>query len=387
MYLPKNCNLPEGKVCKLKKAIYGLKTAPKCWYEKFQDFMFSQGFVKSENDHCLYFKDSKDFKIFVLIYVDDLVITGSDDKQIDDFKCEMKNTFKMKDCGPISYYLGLSICQDLNEGIVTLDQGNYLENVLKRFDMFNCKSISTPMDNNFDYESLIKAKSENADVENRCRKLIGCIMYAMLGSRPDLCNSISILSRYQHYASDKLFLFLKRVLHYIKGTVDLNVVYRKSLNSELLKGFVDADWGGDTINRKSTTGYCFQIYDCTVSWCSKQQTCIALSSTEAEYIALSMCVSEACWFRNLLVELNFKSCENFVVPLYEDNQSAIRIGKSCEQPKRLKHINVKYHFVQEKVRDGTVSIIYIPSSEQVADLLTKPLGKVLFEKFRKIMFG
>ncbi len=128
------------------------------------------------------------------------------------------------------------------------------------------------------------------------------------------------------------------------------------------------------------------VFNCTISWCSKQQTCVALSSTEAEYIALRLCVSEACWVRNLLIELNVNSSD-FVVLLYEDNQSAIRISKSCEQPKRLKHINVKYNFVQEKVKDGTVLINYIPSTEQIADLLTKPLGKVLFEKFRKLMLG
>ena len=208
----------------------------------------------------------------------------------------------------------------------------------------------------------------------------------MLGSRPDLCNSIRIPSRYQDYASGKLLLFLKRVLRYIKGTFNLKLIYRKSLNSEFVRGFVNADWGGDVINRKSTTVYCFQIYDCTVSWCSKQQACVALSSTEAEYIALSQCVSEAYWLYNLLAEINTNGCKNFVIPLHEDNQSAIRMSKSCEQPKRLKHIDVKYHFVQEKVKDGIVHVIYIPSTELVADLLTKPLGKVLFEKFRNIMF-
>lgn len=252
--------------------------------------------------------------------------------------------------------------------------------------MFECKSVYTPMDCNFDYECLIKEKCQNKEVENKCRKLIGCIMYAMLGSRPDLCNSISILSRYQNYASEKLLLCLKRVLRYIKSTIDLKLTYKRNINAEFVKSFVDADWGGDTITRKSTTGFCFQIYNNTISWCSKRQTCVALSSTEAEYIALSHCISEACWLKNLLIELNVNS-KNFVISIYEDNQSAIRISKSCEQPKRLKHINVKYHFVQEKVKDGTVLIIYISSNEQVADLLTKPLGKILFKKFRDIMFG
>lgn len=386
MYLPENCNLPSGKVCKLKKAIYGLKRAPKYWYEKFHDFMLSQKFVKSDNDHCLYFRITETSKLYLLIFVDDLVLTGSDSKQIDDLKSEMNKNFKMKDLGPVSYYLGISISQNTSEGILTLDQSNYLENVLKRFNMFDCKVISTPMDNKFDYNSLSKEKFDNS-CETVCRQIIGCVMYAMLGSRPDLCNSISILSRYQNYGNYELLVLLKRVLRYIKGTIDLKLVYRKNSNSELVRGFVDADWGGDGITRKSTTGYCFQIYDCSVIWCSKQQTCVALSSTEAEYIALSQSVVEACWLHNLLLEMKVRSCENLVIPIYEDNQSAIRIGKSCEQPKRLKHINVKYHFVQEKVKDKTVSILFLPSSEQIADLLTKPLGRVLFEKFRKLMVG
>lgn len=387
MYLPDNCNLPEGKVCQLKKAIYGLKRAPKYWNEKFHEFMSTQNFIKSENDHCLYFRITDQFKIYVLIYVDDLIITGSNVKEIDNLKVEMMKNFKMKDLGLISYYLGISVNQNLLENTVTLSQSNYLENVLKRFDMYECKNVSTPMDNNFNYDDLLKEKSESLEIENKCRKLIGCIMYAMLGSRPDLCNSISILSRYQNYASNDLLLCLKRVLRYIKGTIDLKLVYKKNLNSELIKGFVDADWGGDTITRKSTTGYCFQIFDCTVSWCSKQQSCVALSSTEAEYIALSQCVSEACWFKNLLIELNILNDKNESVLLYEDNQSAIRVSKSCEQPKRLKHINIKYHFIQEKVRDGVVKIMYLPSNKQIADILTKPLGKIMFEKFKNLIFG
>lgn len=197
----------------------------------------------------------------------------------------------------------------------------YLENVLLKFGMTDCKPISTPVDNNFDYEALKNHKSEFSDIENKCRQIIGCIMYAMLGTRPDLCSSISLLSRYQNCATEKLLTSLKRVLRYIKGTLELKLVYNdKSKN--IITGYADADWGGDTTDRKSTSGFCLYVFGNIVSWNLKKQSTVAISTIEAEIIALSFCTSEICWLRNLLLEL--KLVKTFKAIIYEDNQSAIR---------------------------------------------------------------
>ena len=386
MTLPSNCNLPENKICKLNRAIYGLKKAPKLWYQRFDEYMMENGFKKSKNDYCLYTKFEGKDKLYVLIFVDDLIITGSNHVQVEVFKKLLSEKFKMKDLGNISYYLGITVTQDLEKGILTLCQENYLTDVLERFGMLDCRPINTPLDVNFNQNLLNRKCSESMKLETKCRQAIGCLMYAVLGTRPDLCASVNILSRFQNCASTELWNCIKRVMRYIKHTLDVKLTYCKNVNSVLIRGYVDADWGGSLLDRKSTTGFCFQIYGNTVAWSTKKQMCVALSSTEAEYIALCAGVIEACWFRQLFIDLKVGDDSDLSVVLFEDNQSAIRISKSCEQPKRLKHIDIKYHFVQEKVKDGTIEIQYINTANQVADILTKPLGRILFEKLRYRIF-
>lgn len=381
MYLPEGCKI-NGKVCKLNKAIYGLKKAPLYWYQKFNNFMASEGFDKNKCDNCLYFKMINNVTIYVIIFVDDILISGSCVKEIEKLKLNLNRCFKMKDLGLLNYFLGISVEQNVKNNMITLSQKQYLENILIRFGMSDCKPISTPMDCNFDYGSLKSDKSDSIDIENKCRQIIGCIMYAMLGTRPDLCSSISLLSRYQNCASEKLLIALKRVLRYIRGTLELKLVY-KCKSSSVISGYADADWGGDTTDRKSTSGFCLYVYGNIISWNSKKQSTVAISTTEAEIIALSLCISEVCWLRNLLLEL--KLIKELKVVIYEDNQSAIRSCSSHEQLKRIKHLDIKYHFAKDKINENIIEIKYIPSNEQIADVLTKPLNKVTFEKLRGFM--
>lgn len=292
----------------------------------------------------------------------------------------------MKDSGLLTDYLGLEIVQDTENSKITVTQKKYLLSVLKRFNMQDCYPVDTPMDKNFDYTLLLKVKSESPMLENLCRQIIGCMMYAMLGSRPDLCCSISILSRYQSCASTDLLNCLKRVLRYIKGTLDLKLCFKKSNCPILIKGYADADWAGDQTDRKSTSGFCFKLFNSTISWNSRKQLCTSCSSTEAEYIALSECTSEACWLRGFLIEMCVID-KNYTIPILEDNQSAIKIVKSIEQPKGLKHLDVKYHFIKEKYQEGIIKIEYIPSAEQIADIFTKPLNRQIFTNLRNMLLG
>lgn len=200
------------------------------------------------------------------------------------------------------------------------------------------------------------------------------LLYVVSGSRP-----VSLLAHFQGTASIALFKTLKRVLRYIKGTIDYKLVYRNESNN-ILMGYADADWGGDCRDRKSTSGYCFKLFGCTVSWSSKKQLCVALSSTEAEYIALSTAVSEACWLGSLLLDFDLFLVVHPIV-IFEDNQSTIKVAKNPENHKRLKHIDIKYHFIRDKVSEGIVKIDYLKTDDQVADMFTKPLCKASLCKF------
>lgn len=246
----------------------------------------------------------------------------------------------MKDLGLLNYFLGISIKQNLEKGIIVLSQRQYLENVLKKFNMFEFKPIATPMDCKLNYDCLKRDESESYDIENKCRQMIGCIMYSMLCTRTDLCSSISLLSRFQNCARENLLVALKRVLRYIKGTLNLFLVYKKNNIDTVVTGYADADWGSDTTDRKSTSGFCLFVFGNIISWNSKKQSTVAISTTEAEYIALSFCVSEACWLRNLLLEIKLIDLDTKVI-IYEDNQSAIRSSNSHEQLKRMKHLDIK----------------------------------------------
>uniref|UniRef100_A0A1Y1LCN3 Endonuclease n=1 Tax=Photinus pyralis TaxID=7054 RepID=A0A1Y1LCN3_PHOPY len=374
--------LPEGlesnySVGKLNKSIYGLKKSPKYWNDKFNSVMQDEGFCRSLNDYCLYIRIHDHKKLYILLYVDDLLIFGTDQKEVSELKVILNRNFKIRDLGFISNYLGINVKQHIEKGIVEISQEAYLREVLKRFQMYDCKPMSTPMEKNFKLEMSDKIPNEN--LVRQCRKLIGCLVYAVCGTRPDLCASLSYLSRYQSCANDELYKALKRVLRYIKATIDLKLVYKcKDLG---LLGYVDADWGGDCKDRKSTTGYFFKLCDCTVSWCSKKQPSVALSSTEAEYVALSMAVSEACWLSNLIADFKC-GLSNKPIEIFEDNQSAIKIAKNSESHSRLKHVDIRYHFVKDKVAEGLIKLSYIKTEDQAADMFTKPLGKELFCKFR-----
>ena len=379
--LPKGFKENEGKFAKLRKSLYGLKSSPKNWYKKFHELMISLNFERSPNEYCIYIKICKLCKIYILIYVDDLLIGGSDENEICKIKNILNQNFKMKDLGGIKNFLGMLITQNLSENKITINQTLFVKNILKNFNMENSKPCNTPMEVNFKHDTLKREKSENQEIENKCRRAIGVLMYAMLCSRPDLCIAISILSRYQSASSLQLWQAIKRVFRYLQKTQHVSLVFRKTDFKNVIKGYADADWAGDKVDRKSTSGYIFKIFGCTVSWCSKKQSSVALSSTEAEYIALSLAVSEACWLRNLIFDFKILQCNSLSVVIFEDNQSAIKVCRNPEFHKRLKHIDIRFHFIRDKVNDKVIILKYISTKMQLADFFTKPLSLTSFNEF------
>lgn len=376
--------LPEGafsgnsKYVKLNKSLYGLKKSPKYWNDKFNSVIMKQNFNRSHNDSCLYTKCNGVSKTYVLLYVDDLLFFGNDKTEICDLKLTLNREFKMKDLGLVSNFLGIHIKQDLDKGITELCQKDYLENVLQKFNMQNCKEMCTPMDLNFNAKILEGNNDAVIDknIEKECRKIIGCLSYAVLGTRPDLCIALSILSRYQNNANEILLSALKRVLRYVKHTISYKLIFK--CNSDMLVGYCDANWGGDLQDRKSTTGFCFMFANCLISWCSKKQASVSLSSTESEYIAVSMAASEACWLINLLKDFSIDNvCP---VTVHCDNQSAIMVANT-DSIKRLKHIDIRFHFIKDLIKKGKLFLKYIKTEDQTADMFTKALNKNLLLKF------
>ncbi|KAJ8730080.1 hypothetical protein PYW07_017118 [Mythimna separata] len=284
----------------------------------------------------------------------------------------------MKDLGYVSTFLGIRVTQDLKNRVTKLNQKEYLNNILQKYEMQNCKEMSTPMDLNFNIKILEENCNSVTDknVEKICRQIIGSLSYAALGTRPDICVAVSILSRYQNKANHFLLTALKRVLRYIKHTVDYSLVYK--CNNDSLRGYCDADWGGDLRDRKSTTGYCFMFENCLISWCSKKQTSVSLSSTESEYVAISVAATDACWLMNLINDFNIEKISQVV--MFSDNQGAIMVANT-DSVKRLKHIDIRFHYIKELIKKGKLVLKYIKTEDQIADMFTKALNKNMLCKF------
>lgn len=372
---PDGFQIPDGHVCKLKKSLYGLKQSPRCWNQRFHDFVTKLGFVRSKYDYCLYTRTKDGDVEYLVLYVDDILIGAKDEDAVISLKRKFKKEFEMTDVGPVKDFLGMEINYDRTGGKLELSQVGAIEKLLEKFQMAECRSVKTPMQHD-----LLLSPTKNRKPLNRpYRELIGSLMYIMLATRPDLCFVIAYLSRFQDKYDDTHWNALKYVLRYVKGTKDFKLVYKRSTNESPLTGYVDSDFARD-LDRKSTTGYIFEIYGSSVVWCSRKQQMVTVSSTEAEYVAASLAVCEALWLRGILTDLEIKPLEPTI--LYEDNQSCIKVANNQES-KKLKHIDVRYHHVRDNIDKRTIELKYVPSADQKADLMTKPLPTVQFEKLVK----
>ncbi|CAK9816176.1 Copia protein [Anthophora plagiata] len=381
MKVPQGIESKIDQVCKLNKALYGLKQAARCWYEVFDKSLKDKGFKNSAVDRCIYILENGNIlkNIYVVLYVDDLVIATANSETMESFKNYLMNKFHMTDLKEIKYFLGIKVERDNNK--ITLDQSAYIQTVLEKFNMQDCKPISTPLPSKLDYIAL----NSDEKFEAPCRNLIGCLMYVMVCTRPDLCTAVNILSRYTNKNNKELWQELKRVLRYLKGSKDIKLTYTRGQYNNLLIGYADSDWGGsDTNDRKSTSGYLFQLFEkCTICWSTKRQASVAASSTDAEYMALFEAVKEALWLKSLAISINIRIEQPIVT--YEDNNGCISIANNPSSHKRSKHIDIKYHFTREQVERKVIQLIFISTENQLADILTKPLPAVKFLKCRAEM--
>lgn len=273
-------------------------------------------------------------------------------------------------------FLGLHIVR--NGDRISIDQIDMFNRVLASFGMSDCYGVDSPI-----LKGIVSPNIENTDnvFQDKFSRLIGCLMYIMLGSRPDICFAACYFSRFQNCANQELFNYLLRVLRYLKNTKDFKLTYHCFNLASTLEAFVDADWASDTVDRRSVSGFVLKVFGNVISWSSKKQNCVALSSTEAEYIALCPAVTEVLFVKQLLLDLDISFEQPPVI--YEDNQSCIKIAKSFQNLKRTKHIDVRLHFIKDEIRKGNFSLNYIPSDQQLADVLTKPLSSANFLSFVK----
>ena len=373
-------------VCKLRKSLYGLKQSARCWNVKMDSFLKASGYNQSTADPCMYQKsenrDGKQCLILIALYVNDIVLATNDTTMLNKEKNQLMKRFEIEDQGEIHHCLGMCIKRDRSTKTMHISQKAYLENILKRFNMSNCKPVSTPMEVGRKYEKLKDGEQTTDLREYQC--IIGSLTYAAIATRPDITFSVGMLSQYMSNPGEEHFRGIKRVLRYLRGTTDFGLEFKAQDNMKInLHGYADADWAGDVSTRKSTTGYLFQIGNGTVSWKTRRQSIVALSSTEAEYVSLSYAAQETIWMRNLLESIGFQQLDPTMIS--EDNQGAIALVGNPGNHPWTKHISIKYHFIREAVEKNKIMLQYCPTKEMLADILTKALTKERFQELRDLI--
>ncbi|KAJ4744606.1 Gag-Pol polyprotein [Rhynchospora pubera] len=367
-------------VCRLKKGLYGLKQASRQWYKKFDTFMQEEGFERSGYDHCVYMKGKVGGTFtLLLLYVDDMLIASNDHDEIESLKLDMSKRFATKDLGEARKILGMRIHRDRERGKLWLSQTEYVDKILERFDMVNCKPVTTPLAGHFKLSK--KNSPKNAQERLKMEKVpylsaVGSLMYAMVCTRPDIAHAVGVVSRYMSNPGWENWQAVKWILRYLKGTRGLRLCFGG--DSKLaIEGYVDADHAGCSETRKSTTGFVFTIGGGAVSWMSRLQDIVALSSTESEYVALTEAVKEMLWLKRLLAQFGLKQMEYVV---HCDNQGAIHLSKNAAYHSRTKHIDVRYHFIRDVLDHRKLVVRKVHTKENVADMFTKvvPPDKVIF---------
>ncbi|KAK2444335.1 putative mitochondrial protein [Trifolium repens] len=371
---PKGFVNPEhpNYVYKLKKALYGLKQAPRAWYERLTQFLEEQGYRKGGSDKTLFVKEERGKFIIAQIYVDDIVFGGMSDTMVQHFVKQMQSEFEMSLVGELTYFLGLQIKQ--MEDTMFISQSKYAKNIVKKFGMDNATHKRTPAPTHL---KLTKDEKGISVDQSLYRSMIGSLLY-LTASRPDITYVVGVCARYQADPKVSHLTQVKRILKYVNGTSEYGIMYSHCENSTLY-GYCDADWAGSADDRKSTYGGCFFLGTNLISWFSKKQNCVALSTAEAEYIAAGSSCSQLVWMKQMLKEYDV---EQNALTLYCDNMSAINISKNPVQHSKTKHIDIRHHYIRDLVENKIVVLEHVGTKEQVADIFTKALDAVQFEKLR-----
>ncbi|KAI3688864.1 hypothetical protein L2E82_46759 [Cichorium intybus] len=370
MTLPQGYFTKEDKrVCKLSKSLYGLKQAPRKWNERLCSALFEVGFEQSMNDYSLFVKSKNGTLVVLLVYVDDIILTGNCISEINKVKGFLKSQFLIKDLGKLKFFLGIEVI-DIENG-VCLTQRKYCLELLHEFGMLACKPVKTPLDTNVvvkqdgvdNYDSLLTNVTE-------FQRLIGKLIYLTI-TRPDIAYTVQTLSQFMHCPRKSHLNVAFRLLRFLKQNPGKGI---KVVKAELfdLKGYVDADWAKCMGTRRSVTGYCVYLGSSLISWKSKKQDTVSRSSTESEYRALGSVACEVIWVLKILYDLGIKKM--LPVMVFCDNESAIKLALNPVFHEKTKHFEVDVHFIREKVSKGIIKIIKISSENQHADILTKSLS-------------
>jgi histone deacetylase 1/2 len=360
-------------VCLLSKAIYGLKQSSRAWFTKLSSVLLANGFVASNYDPSLFTSRSHDHTTMILVYVDDILITGNSTSHVQQCITNLQQAFSIKDLGPLSYFLGIAVTTT-PQGY-HFSQTKYLQDLLTRTNMQSAKPSTTPMATGSSLSSDDSALFYNPHLY---RSIVGALQYATI-TRPDLSFAVNKVSQYMHAPTENHWSAVKRILRYIRGSINLGLFFHSS-STNTLHAYSDADWAGSLDDRRSTTGFCIYLGRNLISWSAKKQPTVSRSSTEAEYRSLAVTCTEILWIQYLLAELQIPLAST--PTLWCDNLGATFLAANPMFHARTKHVEIDYHFVRERVASNELHVRFLCSKDQLADIFTKPLPTSRFEFLR-----
>jgi hypothetical protein len=365
----------ENLVCHLHKCLYGLKQASRVWNRHFDAFLRKFGLIPSESDPCLYHRHHKEEFTMVIIWVDDGLVCSNSSKAISDIINYLADHFEMRS-SEANHFVGLSIFRNRKEKTLYLSQPEYTEKILQRFHMDGCHPVSLPATPG---AFLNKEENLKKTIQVPFKEAIGSLMYLMLSSRPDIAFALNQASQFCENPQAAHWAAVKKIFSYLQGTKNYGLRYGPSLVAPV--GYSDSDYAGDINTRQSTSGFIFLLNEGPIAWSSRRQNCVALSTTEAEYVAACEAAKESVWLRRLLLEIipDWKQ----PLPLLCDNISSIELTRSPKFHQRTKHIDVRFHFIRAQQEAKEIDVKYTPTTEQLADPFTKPLPNPRFSILRK----
>ncbi|KAM1016579.1 hypothetical protein ACFX2A_047241 [Malus domestica] len=363
----------ENLVCRLKKSLYGLKQASRTWFTTFSDAIQNAGYHQSKADYSLFTKVRGTSITVVLIYVDDILITGNNIQEMEQLKAFLLKRFRIKDLGDLKYFLGIEFAR--SEKGIFMSQRKYALDILQDSGLLGVRPDPFPMEQNL---ALTPTDGALLNDPTKYRRLVGRLIYLTV-TRPDIVYPVRTLSQFMHEPRKPHWDAAMRILRYIKGTPGQGLLFSANNNLDL-KAFCDSDWGRCRATRRSVTGYCIFLGNSLISWKSKKQDNVSRSSAEAEYRAMANTCLEITWLRYILQDL--RVLQKTPASLFCDNQATLYIAANPVFHERTKHIEIDCHIVREKLQAGIIRPMYVPIFLQLADIFTKALGKDQFVKLR-----
>lgn len=339
-------------------------------------FLISIGFIRCKSDPNVYLLQHDDSLFLIVIYVDDLMMTGNLSSAIDLAKLALHNQFSMADLGLLHYFLGLEVSQS-SSGI-KMAQCKYASDLLIHFQMIECKPATSPFLSGIRFEDACTTPLVDSTLY---RQLVGSLLY-LTHTRPDISYAVGVCSRYMKEPHELHWKATKRILRYVKITSSFGIFYAADCPLSLI-GYIDSDWVGDGSDRKSTSGYVFNFSSSPFFWSSKKQSTIALSTTEAEYRGAANAATQVVWLQGLISEFGIQ----YPLPtiIFCDNQGSIQISIDLFQRKRTKNIEIHMHYIHGMIHDRVISLQYCPTEQQVAYIFTKSFTEKKFSELRAML--